>query len=142
MRQLFSRSFSSVHVHYVPLQGHGHFGTSSQILSQTTRLGERIKRDTLRVQSQRAESWTRLDTRQMSLVIDHAFKHLASGRPEPFDFGLCREQISNPVRIEKNFSQFLGYSLRGNVEARLKDTALVLAAILLRDYISTNQRGL
>src|SRR2546421_4142148 len=50
MRQLFSRSYSSVYVHYVPLKGRGPLGTSAEIYKQTERLSQRIKSDTERVQ--------------------------------------------------------------------------------------------
>ncbi|KAF5684647.1 hypothetical protein FDENT_6652 [Fusarium denticulatum] len=139
MRQLFARSFSSVYVHYIPLEGFGSLGTSLQIINQTNRLAKRVRRDAERVQAQRAESWTRFDTTQMSQVVHYAFAHLASGSPEPFDFGQCRRQISVPDTTEGHFSEFLGLSLKNKMEARFDDTAAVIATSLLRNSLSANK---
>ncbi|RBQ77004.1 hypothetical protein FVER14953_12393 [Fusarium verticillioides] len=139
MRQLFARSFSSVYVHYIPLEGFGSLGTSLEIINQTNRLAKRVRRDAERVQAQRAESWTRFDTTQMSQVVHYAFAHLASGSPEPFDFGQCRRQISVPDTTEGNFSDFLGLSLKNEMEARFDDTAAVIATSLLRNSLSANK---
>ncbi|EWZ80936.1 hypothetical protein FOWG_15265 [Fusarium oxysporum f. sp. lycopersici MN25] len=139
MRQLFSRSFSSVYVHYIPLEGFGSLGTSLEIINQTNRLAKRVRRDAERIQAQRAESWTRFDTTQMSQVVHYAFAHLASGSPEPFDFGQCRRQISVPDTTEGHFSEFLGLSLKNTMEARFDDTAAVIATSLLRNSLSANK---
>ncbi|CZR37777.1 uncharacterized protein FPRO_07032 [Fusarium proliferatum ET1] len=139
MRQLFSRSFSSVYVHYIPLEGFGSLGTSLEIINQTTRLAKRVRRDAERVQAQRAESWTRFDTTQMSQVVHYAFAHLASGSSEPFDFGQCRRQISVPDTTEGHFSEFLGLSLKNKMEARFDDTAAVIATSLLRNSLKANK---
>ncbi|KAG5758333.1 hypothetical protein H9Q72_013528 [Fusarium xylarioides] len=139
MRQLFARSFSSVYVHYIPLEGFGSLGTSLEIINQTNRLAKRVRRDAERVQAQRAESWTRFDTTQMSQVVHYAFAHLASGSPEPFDFGQCRRQISVPDTTEGHFSEFLGLSLKNKMEARFDDTAAVIATSLLRNSLSANK---
>jgi hypothetical protein len=141
MSQLFFRSFSSVYVHYIPLEGYGSLGTSLEIWKQTQRLAQRIKNDTERVQAQRAESWTQFDTKQMSLIIDYAFKHLASGNPEPFDFGQCRQQIVIPDTTETYFSEFLGHCLKGNMETKFHKTAAVLASCLLRNSLSAEGKG-
>lgn len=142
MRQLFSRSFSSVYVHYIPLEGFGSLGTSLEIINQTTRLAKRVRRDAERVQTQRAESCTRFDTTQMSQVVHYAFAHLASGSSEPFDFGQCRRQISVPDTTEGHFSEFLGLSLKNKMEARFDDTAAVIATSLLRNSLKANKDGM
>lgn len=142
MRQLFSRSFSSVYVHYIPLEGYGPSGTDLEIIKQTTRLSKRVRRDAERVQAQRAESWTRFDTTQMLQVVQYAFTHLASGSSEPFDFGQCRRQISVPDTTEGNFSDFLGLSLKNGMEARFDGTAAVLATSILRHSLSANKEGM
>ncbi|KAF5687085.1 hypothetical protein FCIRC_2473 [Fusarium circinatum] len=103
-------------------------------------LGEASQeRDAERVQAQRAESWTRFDTTQMSQVVHYAFAHLSSGSPEPFDFGQCRRQISVPDTTEGHFSEFLGLSLKNQMEARFDDTAAVIATSLLRNSLSANK---
>ncbi|KAF5717819.1 hypothetical protein FMUND_5550 [Fusarium mundagurra] len=139
MRQLFARSFSSVYVHYIPLEGFGSLGTSLEIINQTNRLAKRVRRDAERVQVQRAESWTCFDTTQMCQVVHYAFAHLASGSPEPFDFGQCRRQISVPDTTEGHFSEFLGLSLKNKIEERFDDTAAVIATSLLRNSLSANK---
>ena len=141
MRQVFSRSFSSVYVHYIPHKGFGYCGTSADILKQTGRLAQRIKRDSERVQAQRATSWTKFDARQMSLVVHYAFTHLASGSDEPFDFGHCRQQISVPETTEGTFSTFLGYALKGDIEKKFDQTAAVLATSLLRNSVASSSNA-
>lgn len=141
MRQLFSRSFSSVYVHYVPLEGYGRRGSSNEILRQISRLDERIKQDAERVQNQRAESWIRFTTAQMSQFVHFAFTHLASGSSEPFDFDQCSRQISIPDTIEGYFSEFLTLSLAVDMEQRFAATAAVIATSLLRQYLEVNREG-
>jgi hypothetical protein len=77
----------------------------------------------------------------MSLIIDYAFKHLASGNPEPFDFGQCRQQIMIPDTTETHFSEFLGHCLKDNMERKFEETAAVLAASLLRNSLSAEGKG-
>ncbi|KAG5797164.1 hypothetical protein H9Q69_003773 [Fusarium xylarioides] len=110
-----------------------------EIINQTNRLAKRFRRDAERVQAQRAESWTRFDTTQMSQVVHYAFAHLASGSPEPFDFDQCRRQISVPDTTEGHFSEFLGLSLKNKMETRFDDTAAVIASSLLRNSLSANK---
>ncbi|KAF9762619.1 hypothetical protein IL306_003360, partial [Fusarium sp. DS 682] len=72
-------------------------------------------------------------------VVHYAFAHLASGSPEPFDFGQCRRQISVPDTTEGHFSEFLGMSLKNDMETRFNDTAGVIATSLLRNSLSANK---
>lgn len=141
MRQLFSRSYSSVYVHYVPLKGWGPLGTSAEIYKQTERLSQRIKSDTERVQKQRAESWTRFDTKQMSLVVDYAFDHLRKGTKEPFDFGQCRQKMTIPHSTELHFAEYLGLCLDGPMEKKFDATAAVLGSAILKNAVSAKGKG-
>ena len=141
MQELLARSFSSVYVHYVPLKGFGATGTSIEVMKQTKRLFHRIQHDLKRVQAKRATSWTRFDTRQMSLVINYAFKHLASGKKEPFDFAMCRQKMCIPESTEETYSEFLGYSLSSDIKTRFNAVAAVLATSLLRRGLPTADKG-
>ncbi|KAK3900585.1 hypothetical protein C8A05DRAFT_17128 [Staphylotrichum tortipilum] len=135
MRGLFNRSFSSVHVHYIPLHGFCILGTSLTIMQQTARLAQRIRVDSARVQSRRAAAWTRFDTRQLSLVVEYAFRHLGSRTTEPFDFSSLRQQLLIPQTAEANISEFLGHCLKGGVEERFERTAAVLGSCILRQSL-------
>ncbi|KAF9887744.1 hypothetical protein FE257_009697 [Aspergillus nanangensis] len=140
MSELFQRSFSSVHVHYVPLQGYKSLGTTATVMERTTKLAHRIRSDSQRVQSMRATSWTRLDTRQLSQIVHYAFTHLASGIDEPFDFGQCRRQLSIPASTEEHFSEVLGHCLKGQLEEKFEATSLVMASSLLRHTIQEEKK--
>ena len=45
MKALFLRNFSSIHVHYIPLQGYGDLGTADIIFQQSARLSEKIQKE-------------------------------------------------------------------------------------------------
>ena len=62
MKALFLRNFSSIHVHYVPLQGYGDLGTVDIIFQQNARLSEQIQADTERVQNAREKAWMKFDS--------------------------------------------------------------------------------
>lgn len=141
MKELFSRSFSSVYVHYVPLQGYKSLGTTSMVMEQTAKLAHRIRSDSQRVQTMRADSWTRFNTRQLSLIVHYAFDHLASGKEEPFDFGQCRRQLSIPASTEEHFSEVLSYCLDGQIKEKFQATGKVLASALLRQTIKEEKKG-
>lgn len=140
MRELFARSFSSVHVHYVPLYGYKTLGTSNIIMQQISRLAQRIQDDSARVQARRAEAWTRFDTRQLSLVVECAFTHLAKGAKEPFDFSKFRRRLLIPDTAEAHISEFLGHCLGDDVQ-RLDCTAAVLGSSILRRNLYTGGHG-
>jgi len=141
MRQLFARSFSSVHAHYVPLEGLGPVGTTGAIHGQTIRLALRIKSDAERVQQQRASAWTRFDTKQMSLVIEYAFVHLAEGSGKPFDFGQCRRQMTIPESIEGSFSEYLARCLDRDLEKGFDAAAAVLGTAILKNRVTVEGNG-
>lgn len=107
MRALFARSFSTVHVHFVPLDDHGPFGNPYTIHHQNQLLARRIKDESRRVQDLKAQAYTRFDARQLSFAIDFAFKHLASGTAEPFDFGQCRQRLKIPDSAPRAFQNSL-----------------------------------
>lgn len=140
MKKLFSRSFSSVYVHYVPLEGYKS-GTPDSVLRQTQKLAHRVRKDSERVQAMRADSWTRFDARQLSLIVHYAFTHLASGSTEPFDFGQCRQQVSIPESTEEHFSEALSYCLEGNIGEKFLAAGKVLASNLLRQSIKEEKKS-
>lgn len=142
MQELFARSFSSVHVHYIPLYSFGTLGTSDMIMQQTHRLAYRIRDDTSRVQARRAEAWTRFDTRQLLFVVEYAFKHIASGTTEPFDFSKCRQQLLIPLTAEQNISEFLSLCLGDGInKKKFNVTAAVLGCSILRRNLRTSDKG-
>jgi len=141
MKQLFARSFSSVYVHYIPLYGYMKLGTAQRILKQRDFLIERIESDASRVQNERDESWTRLDTRQMGHVIQLAFEHLASRSANPFDYEKCRYIVSVPVSTEQHFAQFLSRTLESVTKRKLESVAAVLATSIVRRAIPDNEKG-
>ena len=141
MKELFLRNFSSVYVHYIPLKGYLRLGTSDVILRQVSRLNKRIHIDCARVQTARAESWTRFDSRQMSRVFDFAFRHLTSGSLAPFDFSACRRQTAIPDTTEGHIAEFLKRSLSGRVETNFEYATRVIASCLVRNSLRTEGVG-
>lgn len=141
MKQLFARSFSNVYVHYIPLYGYKKLGTAKRILEQRDFLIQRIESDASRVQNERDESWTRLDTRQMGYVIQLAFEHLASRSADPFDYEKCRYIVSVPVSTEQHFAQFLSRTLELVTEETVEGVAAVLATSIVRKAIPDNEEG-
>ncbi|KXX79898.1 Calcium-independent phospholipase A2-gamma [Madurella mycetomatis] len=135
MVELFYRSYSSVYVHYIPIKGYESCGATGTVVDQTVKLSHRIRSDAERVQSARAGAWMRFDTKQLSVLISSAFKHLASGRDEPFDFSQCRERLSIPNSTEEHFSRILGHCLRGKMEEKFEKMGMVMASSLLRHAI-------
>ena len=102
---------------------------------------QRIRDDSARVQAQKAEAWTRFDTRQLSHITNYAFEHLRSGTTEPFDLGKCRQQLAIPDTAEASVSEFLGHCLRTDLEGRFDITAAVLASTILRRHLCAEDRG-
>ncbi|KAF3808980.1 hypothetical protein GCG54_00011172 [Colletotrichum gloeosporioides] len=142
MRQLFEKSFSSVHVHYIPQEGYGDLGTTEIMCQQYSKLAHRVEFDSIRVQNLRQKAWTRFDVRQLNLVTEFAFQHLASGNSAPFDFDKCRKELSIPGSLEENFSSFIRYALEDNPEERLESTTGVLATSILLNSLRVEGRKL
>ncbi|SPN97426.1 uncharacterized protein DNG_00940 [Cephalotrichum gorgonifer] len=141
MEELLARSFSSVYVHYVPLQGYLDAGDNATVFQQTTRLANRIREDTKRVQEERAAAWTRFSSKDLSLVVTYAFKHIASGSTAPFDFGQCRQQLSVPKSIEDSFREFIGVCLKSDTGKRFDEIASSLACKILRASFRSEEKG-
>jgi hypothetical protein len=135
MKELLLRNFSSVHVHYIPLEGFQSLGNSGTIIPQINRLALKIQQDVKRVQAQRAQTWTLFDTKQLSIVFDYAFKHLASGSDEPFDFAQCRQQIELPESTEGHFAEFIGRCLHNRVDENFNGTADVVGSCIVRNSL-------
>lgn len=141
MKELFLRNFSSVHVHYVPLEGYRRLGTPEIILQQVSRLSQRIKDDCAHVQKARGEAWTQFDSKQLSIVFDYAFKHLTSGNTEPFDFSKCRRQTALPGSIEGHMADFLKRSLEGRIEQNFSYASSVISSTLVRHALKAEGMG-
>ncbi|KAK6529776.1 hypothetical protein TWF281_008935 [Arthrobotrys megalospora] len=132
MLDLFKRSYSSVHVHYIPLQGHGKLGDVDTVHKQTERLLARIKSDTARVQKNRAGSLTRFDSKQLSTITDLAFKHLATGSAEPFDFGQCRQHVVVPDTLDSHFGEYLRHCFKSSIRVGLAACVSTLGSAIMR----------
>ncbi|KXH56754.1 hypothetical protein CSAL01_03198 [Colletotrichum salicis] len=142
MRQLFEKSFSSVYVHYMPLQGYKTLGATDIMERQYSKLSKRLQLDSARVQHLRQKAWTRFDVRELSLVSRFAFEHLASGNHEPFDFDKCRKELSIPTSLEDHFASFFRHCLKDNMGQRLEATAAVLSSSILLSSYRTQGRSL
>lgn len=141
MEQLLLRNFSSVYVHYIPLEGFQSLGNSGVIIPQTKRLAQRIREDSKRVQTQRKETWSLFDARQLGIVFDYAFSHLASGSDDPFDFSQCRKQVSLPATVEGHFAEFLSRCLHNSVDENFSATARVVGSCIVRNSLKTAGSG-
>ncbi|PVI06697.1 hypothetical protein DM02DRAFT_709324 [Periconia macrospinosa] len=142
MKELLLRNFSTVHVHYVPLDGYKKLGHPNNICAQTVKLSKRIRSDAEYVQRQRKDTWTLFDANQMRSVFDYAFKHLASGSDEPFDLNQCRQQVSPPITIEGHFAEFLGRSLHRSPLANFDAVAAVVGSSLFRNALKQDESDL
>ncbi|KAF3093219.1 hypothetical protein TWF706_008832 [Orbilia oligospora] len=107
---LFGRNYSSVHIHYTPQQGYGRLGSFEIIQKQNQRLLDRIKSDSRRLQEERAKLRTQFDGRQLPILTELAFNHLATGAQEPFDFGSCRRKtvIPHDQTLHLRIADFFG----------------------------------
>ncbi|KAF2683587.1 hypothetical protein K458DRAFT_304017 [Lentithecium fluviatile CBS 122367] len=135
MKELLLRNFSSVHVHYIPLEGFRSLGNSGTIIPQTNRLALKLQHDIRRVQGERADTWTLFDVKQLRIVFDFAFKHLASGSNEPFDFAQCRQQIRLPQSTEGHFAEFIGRCLHNRVEENFDAVARIVGSCIVRNSL-------
>lgn len=141
MKELLLRNFSSVYVHYIPLDGFRGLGNSGVIMPQVTGLAQRVRQDAKCVQDRRAEAWTLFDAKQLSIVFEYAFSHLASGSDEPFDFGQCRQQISLPASAEGHLAEFLGRSLHNKVNENFESVASVVGSCIVRKSLQSEGSG-
>lgn len=135
------RNFSSVYVHYIPLHGFQSLGNSGVIVPQIERLARRIRKDSKRVQTQRKATWSLFDAKQLGIVFDYAFKHLASGSNEPFDLSQCRKQVSLPATVEGHFAEFLGRCMHNSVNENFSAIALVVGSCIVRNSLKTAGSG-
>ncbi|OCL06980.1 hypothetical protein AOQ84DRAFT_295988 [Glonium stellatum] len=99
---------------------------------QNERLFRRIQQDSKRVQYARAEAWTRFDSRQLSVIFDYVFQHLAKDDGTPFDFSKCRNHADLPETFESHISQFLRHSLQDGIDSNFKYAADVVGSSLVR----------
>ncbi|KAK6362932.1 hypothetical protein TWF730_000383 [Orbilia blumenaviensis] len=91
LKQLFLKSYSSVHFHFVPRKGVGTLGTPDIIYNQIVKLKQTIETESKRVQETRKKSWTKFNGIQLISIVDHAFYHIIQNPEKPFDFGFCRQ---------------------------------------------------
>jgi hypothetical protein len=86
-------------------------------------------------------TWTLFDAKQLSIVFDYAFKHLASGSDEPFDFSQCRQYISLPVSAEGHFAEFLGRCMHDSVDDNFDAAASVVGSCIVRNSLKLEGSG-
>ncbi|KAK6531863.1 hypothetical protein TWF694_003028 [Orbilia ellipsospora] len=102
----------------------------------------------VRVQRQRVGSLTRFDSRQLSLVTDLAFRHLAAGKDEAFDFGQCRQHANVPDSLEYHIEDYIGHCFKSNMILRCKASVAALAtsifknALLARDEAEEHRKNI
>ncbi|MCJ1466187.1 hypothetical protein MMC07_004806 [Pseudocyphellaria aurata] len=139
IRDLLARNFSSVHVIYVPLHGYGQCGSSETIHLQTERLRDRIRLESERVQQNRAQAWTRFDSKTLSILFTYAFEHLARGNDAPFDFSTCRKQSGGPpTSITEHIAKFLSFNPRAKNAEDFRFAAKVIGSCLVRHELRQN----
>ncbi|ORY01181.1 hypothetical protein BCR34DRAFT_494078 [Clohesyomyces aquaticus] len=135
MMELFQRNFSSVYVHYIPLEGFQTLGNSYTIIPQIDRLAQRILKHSTEVQKQRQKTWTLFDSKELSVVFDYAFKHLAKGKDRPFDFNQCRQQMTLPVTTEGNFAEFISHCFKNGLGDVFHAVAAVMGFCIVRNSL-------
>jgi hypothetical protein len=141
MKALFLRNFSSIHVHYVPLQGYGDLGTADIFFQQNARLSEQIQKDAERVQKAREKAWMKFDSVQFSIVVDHAFKHLAQNNNVPFNFSTCRRHTDLPNTIEVDLIRFFEYYLSDMAVEDFRFIAAILGSCFVRRTLEAESMG-
>lgn len=142
IRNLLFRNFSSVHVVYVPLEGHRQCGSPATISLQIERLWHRIRHDSARVQEKRAQAWTRLDSNTLSTLFTYAFEHLAKGGNAPFDFSTYyRRSDRPPTSTTDHIARFLSSSLHAEDVEDFKFAAKVIGSCLVRYQLKQNGIG-
>ena len=139
MKALFLRNFSSIHAHYVPLQGYGDLGTTDIIFQQNARLSEQIQKDTERVQKAREKAWMKFDS--VHIVVDHAFKHPAQNNNVPFNFSTCRRHTDLPNTIEVDLIRFFEYYLSDMAVEDLRFVAAILGSCFVRRTLEAESMG-
>jgi len=110
-------------------------------MSQIERLAIRIRSDARRVQAERANNWTLFDARQLGLVFDYAFKHLASGSDKPFDFSQCRRQMALPQSIEGHITEFLDRCWKNGVDKNFEAAAFIVGSCVVRNSLKSDGSG-
>ncbi|KAF1995293.1 hypothetical protein P154DRAFT_445923 [Amniculicola lignicola CBS 123094] len=141
LEDLFSRNFSSVYVHFVPHDQSKLLGSPDIILQQHERLFYRLKADTARVQVERERSWTKFDSKQISVLFHYVFKHLANHSDEPFDFSSCRRQVSLPQTVQGHLSEFLQLSLGNSLGENFAYASKMVASYLCQNASREEGRG-
>ncbi|KAF3315440.1 hypothetical protein TWF173_003360 [Orbilia oligospora] len=110
MKELLLKSYSSVHVHFIPQMGLGKLGTTAVVFHQMKRLQTLIKVQSQSVQRIREKSQTKFNNKQLISITSYAFSHVSENDEAPFDFGLCRQFASattNTQSIETYVVDFL-----------------------------------
>ncbi|KAK6516439.1 hypothetical protein TWF506_006346 [Arthrobotrys conoides] len=120
LEELLLKSYSSVHVHFIPRVGLGKLGHTDVMLKQVVRLKQLIKLESSRVQEIRAKSLTKFNTNQLSLITNYAFSHISKNPEVPFDFGLC--SLLKTQSIELHIAKFLRICFK-------KSTKTIISAV-------------
>ncbi|KAF3187834.1 hypothetical protein TWF225_004058 [Orbilia oligospora] len=142
LEKLLLKSYSSVHVHFIPRVGLGAFGKPDIMFKQLVRLQQLIKLESGRVQEIRAKSLTKFNTHQLASIASYAFSHISENPKIPFDFGLCHLLMNQS--IETHIAKFLRIcskkSDRTNISAVLEAaTNFIASAIVKKAQQSKNK---
>ncbi|KAF3160773.1 hypothetical protein TWF788_002869 [Orbilia oligospora] len=142
LEKLLLKSYSSVHVHFIPRVGLGKLGQPDVMLKQVVRLQQLIKLESGRVQEIRTKSLTKFNTHQLASITNYAFSHISENPEIPFDFGLCRLLVKQS--IETHIAKFLRIcskkSNTTNITSVLEAaTSFIASAIVKKAQQSENQ---
>lgn len=93
----------------------GLLGNAETIYNQTEELLQRMQADSRRVQEQKRETCTMLNSGQFTALADFAIRHISENNDQPFDMSLFHQPKSDTDSIEFHISKFLEQCLQQNL---------------------------
>jgi hypothetical protein len=124
----------------MPNSKYGTYSEPEFMHQQGQRLFWRIQKDSAAVQDLRAKSWTRFDAKQVSVLFDHAFQHLALGDSIPFDFSIYRQKTDLPDTAQSQVSEFIRHALWSRIESNFDFVTRVIGSTLVRREVSLENK--
>lgn len=83
----------------------------------------------------------KFDSVQFSIVVDHAFKHLAQNNNVPFNFSTCRHHTDLPNTIEVDLIRFFEYYLSDMAVEDFRFVAAILGSCFVRRTLEAESMG-
>ncbi|KAH6973107.1 hypothetical protein BKA56DRAFT_676892 [Ilyonectria sp. MPI-CAGE-AT-0026] len=138
LRELISHYFSAFRVCCIPRTHYNKIALTKprEVMRSLEELAIHISEDSRLVGEKRQRDWARLDSGQMQLLFRHAFEHLASGKPGPFDFGRSRQMMELPKSTTDYLSKFLLFTLGEFAKDNLNFAAKAIAGSLVIEAMS------